>query len=152
MIMARKDFFSSLFFILLSIYVCWESVHLRIGTFSKPGSGFIPLLSGLVLGFLAMITFFRALIAKPLHETTSEERIPWTFLIFTFCSMIGFTLFMDDLGFNLTTFLFIGMLLKVVEKKSWIVSVVSAISVTLGAYIVFDFFLKSQLPRGPFGF
>ena len=150
--MAKKDFFSSLFFILLSIYVCWESVHLRIGSFSKSGPGFVPLLAGLVLGFLTIILFFRALIAKPLREKISKERIPWIYLIFTFCSMVGFTLFMDDLGFNLTTFLFIGILLRVVEKKSWVVSVVSAVSVTLGAYIVFNLLLKSQLPRGPFGF
>jgi putative tricarboxylic transport membrane protein len=150
--MAKKDLFSSLFFILLSIYVCWESVHLRIGTFSKPGPGFIPLLSGLVLGFLGMIVFLRALIAKPLRGTISKETSPWTYLVFTFCSMIGFVLFMDDLGFNLTTFLFVGILLKVVEKKSWIIAIVSAIGVALGAYIVFDLLLKSQLPRGPFGF
>lgn len=112
----------------------------------------VPLLSGLVIGFLAIIIFFRALIAKPPREIISEEKIPWTYLIFTFCSMVGFTLFMGDLGFNFTTFLFIGILLKVVEKKSWLVSVASAVSVTLGAYIVFDLLLKSQLPRGPFGF
>ena len=150
--MVRKDFFYSLFFILLSIYVVWESFGLRVGSFSKPGPGFFPLLSGLILGFLAIIIFFRAWIVKTLHEKISKERIPWAFLIFTFCSMVGFTLLMDTLGFNFTTFLFIGVLLRVVEKKSWTVSVVSAVSVTLGAYIVFGLLLKSQLPRGPFGF
>ncbi|MFB3883886.1 MAG: tripartite tricarboxylate transporter TctB family protein [Thermodesulfobacteriota bacterium] len=150
--MAKKDLFSSLFFICLSVYVCWESIGLKFGTFSKPGSGFIPLLAGLVLGFLGLIIFFRALIAKPPRGTISKETSPWTYLVFTFCSMIGFVLFMDDLGFNLATFLFIGILLKIVEKKNWIISVVSAIGVTLGAYIVFDLLLKSQLPGGPFGF
>ena len=150
--MARKDIFSSLFFMLLSIYICLKSVGLSFGTFSRPGAGFFPFLSGLVIGCLAIIICFRTWITKKMHEKLSKERIPWRPILLTFCCMLGFTIFVESLGFNFTTVLFIGVLLRVVENKSWTVTAVSAIGITLGAYLVFDLLLRSQLPRGPFGF
>lgn len=39
-----------------------------------------------------------------------------------------------------------------VERKSWTVSTLVALGVTLGAYTVFELGLQSQLPQGPFGF
>lgn len=150
--MARKDLFSSLFFLLISLYVCWESNNLKFGTFSKPGPGFLSLLAGLLLGFLAIILFFKACITRNLRERYSDSKIPWKPLLITFGSMIAFTLFIESLGFNSVTFLFVGLLLLVVERKSWKISIVTAVCVALGAYVVFDLLLRSQLPRGPFGF
>ena len=150
--MVRKDLFSSLFFILLSIYICWKSLGLSFGSFSRPGAGFFPFLSGLVIGCLAVIICFRAWITKTLREKVSKEKIPWRPILLTFSCMVGFTLLVEVLGFNFTTVLFIGVLLRAVEKKGWTVTAISAIGITLGAYLVFDLFLKSQLPRGPFGF
>ncbi|OGP65152.1 MAG: hypothetical protein A2169_09100 [Deltaproteobacteria bacterium RBG_13_47_9] len=122
------------------------------GRFSKPGPGFFSLLAGLTLGFLSIIIFFRAWISKKLHEKISNGRIDWKSLILAFGSLVGFTLFLKTLGFNLTTFLFIGVLLRAVGKKTWTVSVLAALSISLGAYIVFGPVLQSQLPKGPFGF
>ena len=150
--MVRKDVLSSLFFILLSIYICWKSVGLSLGRFSKPGGGFFPFLSGLVIGCLAITIFFKAWITKTIRERVSREQIPWRSVLLTFCCMVGFTLFVDLLGFNFTTALFVGLLLRTVEKKGWRITAIAAIGITLGAYLVFDVFLRSQLPRGPFGF
>jgi len=148
----RKDWFSSLFFILLSIYVCWQSIDLGFGRFSKPGPGFFSFLAGLTLGFLSLIIFFSTWVSKKLHEKISNGKIPWKSLILAFGSLVGFTLFLNTLGFNLTTFLFIGVLLRAVVKKKWTVSVLAALSITMGAYIVFNLLLQSRLPQGPFGF
>jgi hypothetical protein len=148
----NKDWFSSLFFILLSVYVCWQSIDLGFGSFGKPGPGFFPLLSGLVLGFLGTIVFFGTLISKNIHEKIFNQKTPWKPLLLTFSSLIGFNLFLKILGFNFTTFLFVGLLLWGVERKNWTVSILIALSITLGAYIVFELLLQSQLPGGPFEF
>ncbi len=149
--MARKDLFSSLFFIFLSIYICWQSLDLRFGSFAKPGAGFFSFLSSLGLGFLAIIIFFKSRLAKGLREEISGERIPWKPLVITFGSLVGFTLFINTLGFNLSTFLFTGILLRAVGKKNWALSVMFSLSITFGSYILFGLFLQSQLPKGPFG-
>lgn len=148
----KKDWFSSLFFIFLAVFACWHSIDLKIGTFTKPGPGFFPFLSGLAVGFFAITVLFRNWLSKKLHEKISKEKIPWKPLALTFGSLVGFILFLKTLGFNISTFLLIGFLLRAVGKKKWIVSVLAALSITLGAYILFELFLQSQLPEGPFGF
>jgi len=150
--MAKKDLFSALFFLLLSILVCWESIYLKFGSFSKPGPGFLSLLAGLLLGSLSIVLALRTSMTRNLREKFSDTKTPWKPLLITFGSMIGFTLFVEVLGFSGITFLFIGGLLFTVERKTWKVSVVAAVCVTAGAYLVFDLLLRSQLPHGPFGF
>ena len=148
----NKDWFSSLFFILLSIYVCWQSIDLGFGSFGKPGPGFFPFLSGLVLGFLGAIVFLGTWISEKIDEKIFNQKISWKPLVLTFSSLVGFNLFLKTLGFNFTTFLFIGVLLRAIEIKTWTVSILVALSITLGAYIVFELLLQSRLPGGPFEF
>lgn len=125
---------------------------MKIGTFAKPGPGFFSFLSGLAVGLFAVIILFKSWFSKNLLEKISKGKISWKPLALTFGSLVGFTLFLRTLGFNITTFLLIGFLLRAVEKKNWIVSVFVALSVTLGAYLLFEVFLQSQLPQGPLGF
>ena len=149
--MVRKDLLSSLFFIFLSIFICWQSLDLGFGRLSKPGPGFFSFLSSLGLGFLAIIIFFKSRLAKVLREEISGERIPWKPLVITFGSLVGFTFFINTLGFNLSTFLLMGIILWAVGKRSWALSVMVSLSITFGSYILFGLFLQSQLPEGPFG-
>ena len=150
--MATKDLFSSLFFIFLSIYVCYESIDLGLGRLSRPGSGFSPLIVGILLGVLGVIIFLRAWFKKNSAETIPRLTIPWSPLLLVYVCCMAFALSMEILGFNIATFFFIGILLRAVEKKSWTLSVLTALSVTLGAYILFQFLLRSQLPSGLLGF
>ena len=150
--MARKDLFSSLFFILLSLYICCESLGLGFGSFAKPGPGFLPFLLGLTFGLLSVSVFVGTLVAGGLRERASNEVITWFPLLLTFGSLVGFTLLLKTLGIGLTTLLFLGFLLRTVGKKSWTVTVLLSLCVTSGTYIVFQLLLKSQLPLGPLGF
>lgn len=150
--MINKDRFSSLVFLLFSLYVCWQSIELGFGTFAKPGPGFISLLAGISLGLLSLIIFAGAVTAKKTTEDSAKRIIPWVPLLITFGSLVGFTLLMMTLGFNLTTFLFIGILLRVVAKKGWSLSILASLAITLGTYVIFELCLQSQLPEGFLGF
>ncbi len=150
--MIKRNFISSLFFFFFSLYVCWESINLGFGRFAKPGPGFISLLAGIALGLLSLIVLLGTGISRKSSEHTSIKIIPRAPLLITFGSLVGFTLLLKMLGFNLTTFLFIVILLRAVAKKSWALSVLASLGITLGMYAVFEFFLKSQLPQGFLGF
>lgn len=151
--MDRKDFFSSLFFILLSLYVIWESINLGFGSFAKPGPGFFSFLLGLSLGIFTLSVFPAILLLKKgISQKTEKENIPWKPLLFTFSSLIGFTFLLNTVGFTLDTFLFLLLLLRTVGKKSWSVSVLTSFSITFCTYLLFGWFLQTQLPVGPFGF
>ena len=69
----------------------------------------------------------------------------------TFGSLVGFVLLVNTLGFNLSTFLFITIILRTVGKKTFALSALTGLGTTFGTYILFRVFLESQLPQGPFG-
>ena len=69
-----------------------------------------------------------------------------------FVALIFYVLLMDPLGFGLTTFLFLAVLLRGIEPQRW--SVVFSVSIlgVLISYGVFQYWLDMQLPRGFLGF
>jgi hypothetical protein len=67
-------------------------------------------------------------------------------------SVFLYAILMEWLGFLLVTLLLFVVILAVIEKKRWPVAVLTSIAVTGIAYLVFQTALKSQLPKGPFGF
>lgn len=150
--MVKKDCFSGLFFIFLSIYICWQGLSLGIGSVAKPKAGFFPFWAGFSLGVVAIIVFLKAWVSKSFHEKILNGRIPWRNLLLAFGSMIGFNLSMKPLGFNFTAFLFLLILFRISEKRSWAISVLTSLGVTLGTYVVFELLLQARLPGGPFGF
>jgi putative tricarboxylic transport membrane protein len=150
--MTKKDLFSPPFFILLSVYVCWESLHIGFGNFTKPGPGFFPFLVSLILGLLSLSVFLGLLLKKGATEKTEDEPIAWAPFLLTLSALTGFTLFLTTLVFNLDTFLFLLLLLRAVGKKSWAVSILISLGITFFTYLLFVWFLESQLPVGPFGF
>jgi putative tricarboxylic transport membrane protein len=148
----KRDFFSSLFFALFSLYVCWPSINLGVGRFAKPGPGFISLIAGIALGLLSLIILIGTQISKKTNGHSSGEEIPWVPLLSTFGSLVGFALLLKTLGFNLATFLFLLILLRAVAQKSWRLSLLASVGITLGTYFIFEVFLQSQLPQGFLGF
>jgi uncharacterized membrane protein len=55
---------------------------------------------------------------------------------------------METVGFILVTLLLFIFLLGIIEKKRWFFTVFVSIVVTVIAYLIFEVWLKSQLPRG----
>jgi putative tricarboxylic transport membrane protein len=52
------------------------------------------------------------------------------------------------LGFILCTALFLFFLFKAIEPQRWSVAILGAVLSTLSAYLVFQLWLGSQLPKG----
>lgn len=146
--MISSDRCTGLFFVLFSLYVCFESWRLGVGSFFRPGAGFFPFYSSVLLGGLSLILGLLTLRGKP------GKGEPWTDVGNTVpvsLAVLGFALLLTSLGFALTTFLFIFFLLRAVERRGWMFSALSALFITAAFYVVFGFWLKSQLPAGILG-
>jgi hypothetical protein len=76
----------------------------------------------------------------------------WRKPLLVMAALIAYVLLMKPLGFLLCTMLFIGFLLRAVEPQRWPVVVAGAVGAALGAFAVFNLWLKTQLPQGPWGF
>ena len=146
--MTRADRWSGPALFVLSLYVFFESWRLGLGTYFRPGPGFFPFYSGLLLGALALILTFRAFRGAPERAEAWGEWIP---MLLVSLAMLGFALLLNRLGFLVTAFLFIGFLLRGIERRDWIVSLGAAALTALGSYAIFQLWLRAQLPAGILG-
>jgi putative tricarboxylic transport membrane protein len=151
--MKRYDEISSLVWMSLAIFICIESTRLPFGSWRDPGAGFFPLLSGIFLGFLSGLTLVRAFLNK--KEELREKWYPqdkWKSLISVLMVLIGYAVFLEILGFLLSTFLLLVFLFRGIEPQRWIVAIGGSALASVISYAVFELWLKTQLPKGILGF
>jgi putative tricarboxylic transport membrane protein len=69
----------------------------------------------------------------------------------TLASLVGFALVLERLGFLLSTFLLMVLLLRAIEAPKWSKVFVVALSTALIAYFLFAWLLGIPLPAGILG-
>jgi presenilin-like A22 family membrane protease len=151
--MSRTDKFVGIFFLIFSGYICWESLKLGFGTWRKPGSGFIPFLSGFFFGILALLLLVQNIwLNKRTITEEKKEKTNWKAIFTVFASLFSYILLLNYLGFIITTTLLVGILLKMIERKRWLLAIWVSLVIALGSYAVFKVWLQAELPKGFFGF
>ncbi len=148
-----KDTQSSLFWLLFAIYISVESYSLGLGKWSMPGTGYFPFVAGVLLGMISLSLLIRTLLKTSLKKILSNrskdlEPLNWKNLILTLAGMLVYVFFLHWLGFALDTFLLMIFLIWAVGRRSWFVSITSALSITVASYLLFERALDCQLPKG----
>jgi putative tricarboxylic transport membrane protein len=143
-----RDLTSGLFWLAIAIFVSLESfTNLKLGTLRQPGPGFFPFWGSLLLGTFSLIVLLSSLKSR---ERLGSGDFPWPALLVVLGALLAYLLFLEPLGFVTVTFVFLFLLFRF-GKTGWIKSAAGAIVATSLAYALFSFWLKVQLPRGPFG-
>ncbi|MCX5908522.1 MAG: tripartite tricarboxylate transporter TctB family protein [Deltaproteobacteria bacterium] len=151
--MRRIALYCNLFWILFSLVVCVEAYRLRLGTITKPGSGLFPFSLGVVMLVLSLSALFQAIGRKTKDEKrTPQEPFRWWSIVFIVAATLAFALTLEKIGFLIDTFLFICLLLKVVEPQTWKTSIIGGLTTAVVANVVFNVIFKAQLPSGMLGF
>ncbi len=171
----KKDSWLSVFWIVCALLICVGSYRLSLGSLSDPGPGMFPFLAGAALCTLSMIEWWNISRAdrqdtRTLAQTVgdgatgaraaSAEKIEPLFAnrlgalkaAAVIVALLIYALTMEHLGFILSTTLFIGFLLWLVERQRWYVIVFGAAVSSLTTYLVFKVWLDTALPVGLFGF
>lgn len=150
----KKEQISSIFFLLFSVFICFFSYKLSIGSIKNPGAGFFPFYLGIILGLLSINNFAKAIAqTKKAVETimTLDTDINWKNIIFTVVVLFSYPLLLDILGFLLSTFLFTVLFLRFINPQRWLVVLGMGGAVAIIFYFVFQYWLKIQFPSGIFG-
>ena len=148
----NKDRWSSLFWLTAGLLICIGSVRLSLGNPRNPGPGFVPFLAGAILAVLAFIVYLQS--RQP--SSSAKEPAPvWTDktkalkLVMTVIALLAYAVGMEYLGFLVSTILFIGFLLRVIEPRRWPVVILASLLTAVLSYCIFELWLQSQLPKGP---
>ena len=135
--------------VVFALLVIWESRHLPLGTFRQPGPAFVPILLAVLLvifGVFVVFTGGRSLLLSSISWTEWRHAL----------AILGASLFsvfaIERLGYRLTVLLVLSFLIKVVEKRGWVLSLAFAFTLSFGSFFLFYTLLRVPLPEGPLGF
>ena len=151
--MNRCDRFSALFFLFFSLFVCQQSLEIEVGTLGQPGPGLLPFGVGIGIGLLALRRLLYATFSKERRdEVGKSERTFRKGRLFLVCLLLfGYTISVHPFGFVLSTFVFVILMLRLTESGRWWRTVVTAVLVTCGNYLLFEVWLRLGLPKGFLG-
>ncbi len=128
------------------------SFRLPFGSFATPGAGFLPFLVGVLMFLLSLILFIQSLSKEEVARKGLWAKGGTGRVLLILLSLVLYGLFLEKLGFILTTFLLMGFLLLAIGKVRKSVVVLLSLISSLGCYGVFQLWLNVQLPKGIFGF
>jgi hypothetical protein len=152
----KKTFLiNDLCWIVFAFLVCIGGLKLGFGSFHNPQAGFMPFLSGLLLGSLALVDLIQGILhrwSKDKEDKVIWAEIHWGKLFITLGVLILYTVLFSALGFLIATFFLLLFLYQVMERRPWRTVFLASIVTTGLFYIAFKVGLDSQLPRGFFGF
>jgi hypothetical protein len=143
------DRLSGTVLVLFALLVMWESRVLPLGTLRQPGPAFIPILLALLLlifGIFVVLTGGRTLLLSSIRWTE------WRHAVAILAASVFSVFAIERLGYRLTVLLVLGFLVKIVEKRGWMLSLVFAFSLSFGSFFLFYTILRVPLPEGPLGF
>jgi putative tricarboxylic transport membrane protein len=152
--MGRADRISGFFWLFFSVVASIESYRLGLGTLHEPGPGFLFFWTGIAMVVMSIAVIIRAWGMLKAGEPSSSifQKDNLLKIVFILLSLFLYAFFMEILGFILITLLLFLFLMGVIEKKRWYFTLFVSIAVTVIAYLLFETWLKSQLPRGLLGF
>lgn len=143
---------AAIFFFAVGAFFALYACTIEIGAWNEPGPGFLPFWAGVILVLMST-----ALLAKnwrrrgPVRPPFFPEAVSWKRISAAFAALIAYNLLLDFLGFTLTSFLFVGFLVKFIFPQTWLRSFIVAVSAAVVARLLFVNFLQTQLPTGFLG-
>jgi putative tricarboxylic transport membrane protein len=152
--MNKADKISGFFWFFFGILVSIESDRLGLGTLHRPGPGFLFFYTGIFISIMALIILTMAFITKTIEGAGAKifgGKSIWK-AVYVLIAIFLYALLMEPLGFIPVTLLLFLFVLGIIEKKRWILAILTSVAVTVAAYLIFETALQSQLPEGILGF
>lgn len=143
------------FWIAVGIFLCILALKYNLGSFREPGPGFVVFMSGLLISITGLVmiiskAFFESKFQTRPEVTSTFQVVQWQRLIYTIGLLFGYTLFLNTLGYVLATFLFMWCMSYDRKKKNWPSSVLFSLITVIISYLMFEVWLRCQLPQGIF--
>jgi len=161
--MDRAERIASVTLVAFGVFVAYYSdKYLKLGILISPGAGFFPYWIGVVLAVLGAVWLLNTFLARkapgPAEAECGSEgadmggeplrkRVLFRFLPGVLLVVLYGWLF-EKAGYFLSTVLFMVGWQKVVERESWLKTLLIAVLCAGGMYALFSYLLKGVLPTG----
>ena len=141
--------------IVVGVAICILSWRIDLGSFREPGAGFVAFVAGVALVMIGLImtlskTFSRRSSNTDQGARRPSPRLPKFPLVYTVALLVGYGLVLDLLGYLTTTFLVMLGLFYNRGTNRLLPSVLASFLTVVSTYLIFETWLRVQLPRGIF--
>ena len=154
--MTRSEKGSTLFLLVLAAAILLASAKLGLGRLREPGPGFFPFLGGAILLLASVIRLLVEGRRQGIDEGRQAEvalmGAKWPKVLVVMVALAVYAYVLEAAGFILCTFLLMLLLLRVMEPRSWPVTLIQSGVITLVSYVVFEKGLAVGFPKGILGF
>ena len=139
----------------IGVVICFLAWRVHLGSFREPGPGFVAFVSGLFISGVGLVMVLSQIVSRISHDDSFNlglafQNILWQRLGYTMALLFGYAAFLNILGYILDTFLVMWGLLYDRKKNNWALSFLTSLVIAGGSYLLFEVWLRSQLPRGIF--
>jgi putative tricarboxylic transport membrane protein len=138
----------------LSVWLILESLQFDYLSKFGPGPGFEPFWLGVLLGLLSIFLFINTIRRKKEKDDEKSCLPGWKSLGrlgLIMLALAGFGLVMESLGFILTVFIFVTILLYALEGVPVFKSIFIGILFSAFIFLVFIHWMQVELPKGFLG-
>jgi putative tricarboxylic transport membrane protein len=136
----------------LAGWLLLEANKLAFGSIRVPQTAFFPKVLASLLLVFSLVLLFQSL-RQPESGESSQRIEPegWFRIGATLATLIGFAFVLERLGFLLSTFLLMVLLLRAIEPQKWLRVFSVALATSVIAYLIFAWLLNIPLPAGILG-
>ncbi len=142
------------FWLIIGLGAAVHGYQLGLGDFHKPGPGFIFFWTALFLVVMSSIDLAGIL----MRGKTDKEAKPlwvgkqWHKVLLVLAILVIYVFSFNVLGFYLSSFLLMVLLLKAVKPTRWWIAIMSGVIAVLISYALFKVWLDVPFPGGILGF
>lgn len=142
----NPDRWSAAALALLGIYLLYEASSMTFGSISRPGTGFFPIVLAVALLALSVALLVRSWRGTETFSVEIPDRLDH--ILVTLAMMIAYGALLEFVGFPLLTVALLFVMLWVLGRVSWRMSLTLSVSGTAISFLLFRQ-LGVPLPSGP---
>lgn len=133
---SQRDFWSGLMFLGVGIAFAWGATWYSFGSSARPGPGYFPFGLGVIMALLGAAILFESLTIET-EDGEPVGMIPWKPLIVIIVSVVIFGAMLPRLGMLISLPVLVLGSSWASDEFSWKATVISAVVLTAGSWLVF---------------
>jgi putative tricarboxylic transport membrane protein len=139
------DRYAGILFLAVAAFFIIESQKISSSSYgSTVGPNIFPFGLGILLGILSIRLIYETF--KYQKEEQEKESLDYKRFVIILVTAILYCFFLEDVGYTITTFLFLLIGFQTLKKGKIISSLVISASFSIGVFYIFDTLLKVNLP------
>jgi putative tricarboxylic transport membrane protein len=146
--MKKRDIVSSIFWMSFGAVFAIGGLHYGLVRQGIPGPGSVPFIVGLITIGLSLVVFVQGSIKKSTPPAKFfPQKDSLRKLVLTLVTIVGYGAFLKSLGFVVTTFLFLLIVVALIGREKWFIALSFSLLTAVLSYLIFNA-LQVDLPKG----